>query len=430
MILALANLRQPPEECDLEVEFLKRRKKTVNKTWRRWVSERARRNAGEHAALLAWCMVLVVTGALVAACGGQSHPASGGGSTATAVPTIATAAAQNGALIISLADTTAGATIYFTSDGSTPTTSSQVYEAPFLLASSLTVKAVATAPGNTASSVASQAFAPNIASGKLVWSDEFANSGAGPAQPDANTWTYDTGYQCCGNNEQETYCAWGSTASPCDAAHPNAYIGTDGYLHVVARNPSPGTYTSGRLKSQGRLSFLYGRIEARLKMPESQGMWPAFWLLGNNIVTLNWPACGELDVMEHIDGSNPPPYVGGTPPGYDWIAGSVHGGTSSSNEINGSEQYHSTGFSAADWHTYGMIWSKGEVDFYVDNPTNVYATFKSTDAQWTSHSWPFDQGPQFVILNVAVGGDWPGNVDTTTVFPSEMLVDYVRVYCN
>ncbi len=77
-----------------------------------------------------------------------------------------------------------------------------------------------------------------------------------------------------------------------------------------------------------------------------------------------------------------------------------------------------------------MIWSKGTVEFYVDDPANIYATFKSTDSQWTNNSWPFDAGPQFIILNLAVGGDWPGNVDSTTILPSEMLVDYVRVYTN
>lgn len=374
----------------------------------------------------------VAAAALASGCGGSSNSGSGGsGSTPpAATPTVATTPAQNGAVIVSLSDTTAGATIYFTSDGSEPTTSSQVYQAPFLVTSSLTVKAMATAPGDTNSGVASRAFAPSIPSGTLVWSDEFANAGPAAAHPDANTWGYDTGYQCCGNNEQETYCAWGSSAPPCDASNPNAYVGTDGYLHVVARNPSSATYTSGRLKSQGHLSLMYGRIEARMKLPESQGMWPAFWLLGNNIATASWPACGEIDVMEHIDGSTPPDYAGGPVAGYDWIAGSVHGGASSTAEISGSQHYHATGFSAAGWHTYGMTWSKGEVDFYVDDPASVYARYKSTDAQWSSHSWPFDQGPQFIVLNLAVGGDWPGNVDSTTVFPSEMLVDYVRIYTN
>lgn len=403
----------------------------VKKTWRRRKSDCARRDAADYMALVLRSIGIVGTAAFVTACGGGSPTTSGGGGNPpAATPTIATTAAQNGAMIVTLADATAGATIYFTIDGSTPATSSQVYEAPFLVASSLTVKAIATAPGDTSSSVATQTFSPNIASGTLVWSDEFSNSGSALAQPDPNSWTYDTGFQCCGNHEQETYCSWGSSTSPCDPSNPNAYVGTDNYLHIIARNPSSGTYTSGRLKSEGHISFLYGRIEARMKLPESQGMWPAFWLLGNNIVTVNWPACGELDVMEHIDGSNPPPSVGGTPPGYDWIAGSVHGGPSGSAEINGTQQYHPSGFSAADWHTYGMKWSKGEVDFYVDDPSTVYATFKSTDAQWTNHSWPFDQGPQFILLNLAVGGDWPGNVNSTTPFPSEMLVDYVRVYAN
>jgi beta-glucanase (GH16 family) len=200
--------------------------------------------------------------------------------------------------------------------------------------------------------------------------------------------------------------------------------------------PSSGVYTSGRLKSQGLFSFMYGRIEARIKLPESQGMWPAFWMLGNNITTLSWPGCGELDIMEHIDGSNPPFSQTSVPPGYDWIAGSVHGGTTAAH-ADGSERYNPTGFSAAGWHIYGMIWQKGQVQYYVDDPTipsNIYATFRSTDSQWTSGSnnvWPFDQGPQFVILNLAVGGDWPGPPDAAaTPFPSEMTVDYVRVYTN
>ncbi|MGC2297994.1 MAG: glycoside hydrolase family 16 protein, partial [Acidobacteriaceae bacterium] len=180
-------------------------------------------------------------------------------------------------------------------------------------------------------------------------------------------------------------------------------------------------YTSARLKSQGLFSFQYGRIEAKMMLPESQGMWPAFWLLGNNIATISWPACGEADIMEHIDGSNP------ENSGYDWIAGSVHGGASSSTEVSGTQQYHPAAFSAAAWHTYGMIWSKGEVQFYVDDPSNIYATFNPSNFNGT---WPFDQGPMFVILNLAVGGTWPGSPDSTTVFPSTMLVDYVRIYTN
>jgi beta-glucanase (GH16 family) len=373
---------------------------------------------------------LVLASALVCGCGGGggSSANSGGSTTPTpaATPAMTAAAAQNGAQIVSLADTTSGAKIYYTLDGSAPSTTSQVYQAPFLVASNMTVKAIATASGYATSAVASQSYTPSIASNTLVWSDEFSNAGTGNTLPDSKVWAYDTGFQCCGNNEQETYCAAGSATAPCDPANPNAYLDPAGILHITARHPSGTTYTSARLKTQGLFSFQYGRIEARVMLPESQGMWPAFWLLGNNIVTLSWPGCGELDVMEHIDGSNSPLYVGGTAPGYDWIAGSVHGGTSA-NEANGSQQYHPNGFSAAAWHTYGMIWSKGQVEFYVDDPGNVYATFTPANFPGT---WPFDQGPQFILLNLAVGGSWPGNVDGTTVFPGDMQVDYVRIYTN
>jgi beta-glucanase (GH16 family) len=325
-----------------------------------------------------------------------------------------------------LATTTAGATIYYTLDGSTPTTSSQVYQAPILISSNITINAIATAAGDSASTVATKSFTPGIASGTLVWSDEFANLGTTNAQPNPATWTYDVGTNCCGNNELETYCAWASTTGPCNPASPNAYLGTDEYLHIVAAQPTAGTavYTSARLKTQGLFSFQYGRIEARMMLPESQGMWPAFWLLGDNITTNPWPACGELDVMEHIDGSDTP-FGGpgnGAAPGYDWVQSSVHG-----TGLNGGVPYHLAGFSAAAWHTYGMIWSKGQIQYYIDSPSNIYETFTPTTQTGT---WPFDQGPQFVILNLAVGGSWPGSPDATTVFPSQMVVDYVRIYAN
>ena len=325
-----------------------------------------------------------------------------------------------------MASTTAGATIYYTLDGSTPTASSLQYLAPMLVASNLTVKAITTATGYAASSVASRSFAPNIVRGTLVWSDEFSSGSGGSGQPNPAIWTYDIGTNCCGNNELETYCAWGAATGPCNPAHPNAYVGTDGALHIVAERPTPGTatYTSERLKSQGLFSFQYGRIEARMKLPESQGMWPAFWLLGNDIATVNWPACGELDVMEHIDGANTP-FGGpgkGSAPGYDWAQSSVHG-----TNLDGGVPYTAPGFSAAEWHTYGMIWSKGQVQYYVDDPGKIYEMFTPTTQTGT---WPFDSGPEFILLNLAVGGDWPGSPDASTMFPSQMVVDSVRIYVN
>ncbi|HEY1808005.1 MAG TPA: family 16 glycosylhydrolase [Acidobacteriaceae bacterium] len=371
---------------------------------------------------------LAVAILLIAGCGsGGRNGSMPAPNQPAATPAISTRPAQNGAVIVTLSDSTDNAVLHYTLDGSPPSSSSPQYFAPLLVASNLTLNAVAVAPPLLNSKVATQTFSPNLSSGTLVWSDEFTNNGSGNAAPNATLWTYDTGTNCCGNNELETYCASGSNVPPCSTISPNAFVGTDGDLHIQAQSRSLGVYTSARLKTQGLFSFQYGRIEARMQLPEAQGMWPAFWMMGSNIATVSWPACGEADIMEHIDGANPPFSVGAAPPGYDWIAGSVHGGASSSNEANGSQNYHPPGFSAAAWHTYGMIWSKGQIQYYVDSPTNIYATFNTGNFAGT---WPFDQGPMFIILNLAVGGDWPGNPDSTTPFPSNLLVDYVRIYTN
>ena len=225
---------------------------------------------------------------------------------APAGPSITATAALNHAMIVSIADSTPGATIYYTTDGTTPTASSIPYLAPFLVASNVTVNAIAVATGYTNSSVASKAFTPNIPSGTLVWSDEFTNTTSANAQPNPAYWAYDTGAGGWGNNELETYCAWGSTTAPCTTTTPNAYVDTAGYLHISAQQPSSGVYTSARVKSEGLFSFQYGRIEWRIQVPEAQGFWPAAWLLGNNIATINWPACGEQDVMERVNAATTP----------------------------------------------------------------------------------------------------------------------------
>jgi beta-glucanase (GH16 family) len=366
-------------------------------------------------------LAVALLGVLLCGCaGGASVSTTGTGTTTLSpTPTISTTPAQNGAVLVSISSTASGATLYYTLDGSLPDQSSSLtfpYEGPFLVASNLTVQAIAIVPGDKPSATASQEFKPGIPSGTLVWSDEFSNSTGSNGQPNPQTWTYDTGTNCCGNNELETYCAWGSISAPCDPSNPNTYTDTTGVLHIIARQSAAKVYTSARLKSQGLFSFQYGRIEARMKLPESQGMWPAFWLLGNSIATVNWPACGELDVMEHINGSNP------ANEGFDWTQGSIHG-----TNLNGGIQYHPAGFSAAAWHTYGMIWSKGQIQYYVDDSTKPYATF--TPATQTG-TWPFDSGPEFILLNLAIGGSWPGSPDATTVFPSEIQVDYVRLYTN
>jgi len=366
---------------------------------------------------------LLVSGILLVGCGGGttvngSGGGGGGGGNSVSPPAMFSADAQNGAVIISMSPATQGSTIYYTVDGSTPTASSPLYLAPFLVASNVTVQAIARL-GGTSSRVTSASFSPNIPSGTLVWSDEFSNNTGANAQPDPNVWTYDTGTSA--NNELEDYCAWNSSDSPCDPSNPNAYVGTDGYLHIWARQPSSGVYTSARLKSQGLFSFQYGRLEFRALVPEAQGFWPAVWLLGNNIQTVSWPACGEQDVLERINAATDP----------DWNAGSIHGTGFIEGKL-GNNYYFPSGEPASQWHTYGMIWSPGSVKYHIDDPGNIYGSF--TPASLTSLSgavWPFDAGQSnFLIINLAIGGDWPGPPDLSTPFPSEMLVDYVRVYTN
>ncbi len=352
---------------------------------------------------------------------------SGGGSTSTvtttqaSAPTINTTAALNGAVIVNLASATSGATIYYTVDGSTPTTSSPIYEAPFLVASNLTVNAMATASGDSNSSVTSQAFSAIIPSGTLVWSDEFNNTTGSNAEPNPATWTYDTGAGGWGNEELEDYCGWNSSVSPCTTSAPNVYVGTDGYLHIMAEQPSAGVFTSARIKSEGLFSFQYGRIEFSAEVPEAQGFWPAAWLLGNNIATADWPACGEMDVLERIDAA-------GTP---DWNEGSIHGTGFTGGNL-GTVYDFPSGQTAAGWHAYGMIWSKGSVSYYVDNPAAPYVTYTPASLSGLGGAvWPFDSGQSnFIIINLAVGGDWPGSPNSSTPFPAEMLVDYVRIYTN
>lgn len=248
----------------------------------------------------------------------------------------------------------------------------------------------------------------------LVWADEFSNRATRSA-PDPAKWTYDTGAGHWGNHELETYCAYGSNRTPCDAGKPNIYVGTDGFLHIVARKNALGQYTSARIKTEGLASFQYGRMEARIKIPSGQGLWPAFWMLGNSIDEVGWPKCGEFDIMENI-GREP-----------TIIHGSIHGHGFTGTSIG--FPYTARGglpFSSG-FHTFGLIWVPGRVEYYVDRPSNVYASFTPTSLP-PGAVWPFDKGKFFFILNLAVGGDWPGAPDLATHFPAEMLVDYVRVW--
>jgi len=219
---------------------------------------------------------ILLSGALMCGCGGGSGNNGGGVGPPPAAPIISTTPAQNGALIVTLTDATPDVLINYTVDGTAPTPSSQQYQAPFLVATNLTVNAIATSGASraiTVSTVTSQTFTFNFTPGvwTLVWSDEFTSSSSTPAQPNPLVWTYDTGTDCCGNNELEDYCAWGSTDPNCSSTSPSAYVaqypGTDGVLYIKAQQPSAGVYTSARLKTQGLFSFQYGRIEFRALVP-------------------------------------------------------------------------------------------------------------------------------------------------------------------
>jgi beta-glucanase (GH16 family) len=251
---------------------------------------------------------------------------------------------------------------------------------------------------------------------RLIWSDEF-NSSASPSIPDPASWTFETGTNGFGNKELETYCSYGSSQAPCDSAQPNAFVGKDGYLHVIARSDGHGHYTSARMKSEGLKSFQYGRVEARIRIPRGEGFWPAFWMLGDSIRKVKWPACGEFDIMENIGKKA------------DTIYGSIHGTGFTGTQIGMPYTLPSHRAFGDAFHTFGLLWSPQKVEYYVDAPSNVYATFTPASLP-KGGVWPFDDGKFFLLLNLAVGGDWPGPPDASSHFPQEMLVDYVRVYAE
>ncbi|HZU25896.1 MAG TPA: glycoside hydrolase family 16 protein, partial [Bryobacteraceae bacterium] len=242
----------------------------------------------------------------------------------------------------------------------------------------------------------------------LVWSDEF-NGPAGQL-PDSAKWTYDLGYDCCGNNEIETY----------TQSTNNIFQDGKGNLVIRALKDSAGNYTSGRIKTQGLFSFTYGRAEARIKLPYGKGIWPAFWMLGANITSVGWPQCGEVDIMENFgpaqnDLSN--------------NAGSLHGPGYTGAAVG---QKYTLPFGETvsdDYHIYAIEWSPNSMQYFVDG--TLYETqTRSTIPSGTQ--WVFNNQPFFLILNQAIGGpnsgDFIGTPDSTTPFPSDMIVDWVRVY--
>ena len=231
-----------------------------------------------------------------------------------------------------------------------------------------------------------------------AWADEF--DGPANSAPDPSKWTYDLGAGGWGNQELETY-----TNSPDN-------VRLDGQGHLIIRAVSAGgTFSSARLKTQGRFTAHYGHLEAGIKLPVGRGIWPAFWMLGSNITTAGWPACGEIDVMENI-GSEP-----------SVNHGSVHGpGYSGGQSVTARYVLPGNARFADAFHTFAIDWSPGSIVFSVDGTTYETVTRSSIppNAQWVLDA------PFFLLLNVAVGGTFPGSPDATTQFPQEMVVDYVR----
>lgn len=245
---------------------------------------------------------------------------------------------------------------------------------------------------------------------KLIWSDEF-NGPLGMA-PDAAKWNYDigTGSNGWGNNELEYY----------TSRTENAYLDGAGHLIIKAiRESYTGAdgitrqYTSARLVTRGKFEAQYGRIEARMKLPFGQGIWPAFWMLGTDIGTTGWPGCGEVDIMENI----------GREPAINH--GSLHGpGYSGNMPMTGVFTLPNGQRFADDFHTFAIEWEPRSIRFFVDG--QLYQTRTPGDLP-AGTRWVFDH-PFYLLLNVAVGGNWPGSPDATTTFPQIMMVDYVRVY--
>jgi beta-glucanase (GH16 family) len=231
----------------------------------------------------------------------------------------------------------------------------------------------------------------NAQNWKLVWSDEFNYNGL----PDTAKWGNETGF--IRNNELQYY-----TKQRIE----NSRV-FNGNLMIIGRKESfkNANYTSASLVTDNKNSWTYGKVEARMKLPKGQGMWPAFWMLGQNIHTVGWPKCGEIDIMEHINNE-------------DLLHGTLHWFNEKHVSSGGTTPCDVTKF-----HSYSIEWDKESIKLMLDGKKywelNIKDGINSTEE--------FHK-PHYIILNLAIGGDWPKNPDQSTVFPDTMYVDYVRVY--
>lgn len=234
----------------------------------------------------------------------------------------------------------------------------------------------------------------------LVWQDEFGGTAL-----NETFWTHETGTGCpnCGwgNNELEYYQAKNTSVA-------------EGYLTIRAKKEPVGgmSYTSSRIITKGKKSFKYGRVDIRALLPKGQGIWPALWMLGSNISTVSWPKCGEIDIMEMIGGG----------PGRDnKTYGTAHW-DQAGYKSNGGNYTLTDGKNLSDqFHVFSIIWDATSIKWYIDD--TLYHTLDTTSGEMDEFRNEF-----FFIINLAVGGNWPGSPDATTLFPQKLVVDYIRVF--
>ena len=238
-------------------------------------------------------------------------------------------------------------------------------------------------------------------SSPYLWNEEFDGDAI-----DTSKWRFEigTGASGWGNNEWEYY----------TDRKENAYI-KDGVLHIRAQKEDykGSKYTSARMITKDKFSFTYGTVEARIALPTGKGIWPAFWMLGQNIDKVSWPACGEIDIIETINDEN---IVYGT---HHWQYNGNHASYG-----NNTKDYYGTSkeLDITQFHTYKMVWNKKLIAMYVDD-----FKYQEIDIENAKDGLEAFHKPQFFILNVAVAGSWPGFEVDDTQFPNEMLVDYIRV---
>ena len=233
----------------------------------------------------------------------------------------------------------------------------------------------------------------------LTWGDEFEES------IDMESFSFQIGDGC------PDLCGWGNNELQVYTSEPENIFIRNGSLVIKALNDPPGNYTSTRMITKGKKEFTFGRIDIRAKLPEGQGIWPALWMLGANIDEVGWPHCGEIDIME---------LVGHEP---NKAHATAHWGPQGEGSTFITKTKSFSENLSQDFHVYTLLWEKNSLKFYFDE--ELYHTI--TDANVTNTVYPFNS-PFYLLLNVAVGGNWPGNPDDTTVFPQEMEIDYIRVF--